>query len=108
MPQLIIKGMNIETIKQLSKPLVDELTQIIGCPREYFTIEAVQSVFIQDGQEQPITPFVQVNWFDRGQAVQDQVAQAICRQAQRAGSPQVETFFVVLEESRYYENDRHY
>lgn len=108
MPQLIIKGMNIETIKQISKPLVDELTEIIGCPREYFTIEAVNSIFIQDGQEVSITPFVQVNWFDRGQAVQDKVAQAISRQLQRAGCPQVETFFVVLEESKYYENETHY
>lgn len=108
MPQLIIKGMNADKIKQISKQLVDELQQVIGCPREYFTIEAVNSVFILDGQEQQITPFVQVNWFDRGQAVQDKVAQAICRQVRSAGYEHVETFFVILEESKYYENEKHY
>ncbi len=108
MPQLIIKGLEQDKVKQISKPLVDELQQIIGCPRDYFTLEVVNSVFIMDGAERQITPFVQVNWFDRGQAVQDQVAAAICRHLQQAGCPQVETFFVVLEENRYYENQNHY
>ncbi|HWR41767.1 DUF1904 family protein [Sporomusa sp.] len=108
MPQLIIKGMKLEKIKDISKPLVDELQEIIGCPRDYFTIEAVNSMFIMDGQQTGITPFVQVNWFDRGQEVQDRVAAIICRHVMSAGYSQVETFFVVLEESRYYENQTHY
>lgn len=108
MPQLIIKGMEPDKIKRVSTPLIDELQEIIGCPRDYFTIEAVNSVFIMDGQLQQINPFVQVNWFDRGQEVQDRVAAAIYRHVLLAGYSQVETFFVVLEENRYYENQKHY
>ncbi len=108
MPQLIIKGMELEKIKGISKPLVDELQEIIGCPRDYFTIEAVNSGFIMDGQQTEISPFVQINWFDRGQEVQDQVAAAIYRHIMSVGYSHVETFFVVLEENRYYENQTHY
>jgi len=108
MPQVIIKGMDHEKINTISKPLIDELQQIIGCPRDYFTIEAVNSVFIMDGEPVAITPFVQVNWFDRGQQVQDQVAAAIYRHVATAGYRNVETFFVTLQASSYYENEKHY
>ncbi len=108
MPQLIIKGMEQEQIKKISRPLVDELQGIIGCPRDYFTIEAVNSVFIMDGEQQAVTPLVQVNWFDRGQQVQDQAAAAIFRHIAGVGFSQVETFFVVLQENNYYENGAHY
>jgi hypothetical protein len=108
MPQLIIKGMEHEEIKKISKPLVDELHRIIGCPRDYFTIEAVNSIFIMDGEQQSINPLVQVNWFDRGQQVQDQVAAALYRHIAGVGYGQVETFFVALRESSYYENEKHY
>ncbi len=108
MPQLVIKGMENEQIKKISKPLVDELHEIIGCPRDYFTIEAVNSVFIMDGELQSVTPLIQVNWFDRGQQVQDRVAAAIYRHIAGIGFSQVETFFVVLQENNYYENGQHY
>lgn len=108
MPQIIIKGMEIDKVKAISKPLVDELQAIIGCPRDYFTIEAVSSAFIMDGNQIEISPLVQVNWFDRGQEVQDKAAAAICRQIISSGYSHVETFFTVLEKSRYYENEAHY
>lgn len=108
MPQLIIKGMDVDKVKGISRSLVDDLQAIIGCPRDYFTIEAVINPFIMDGQETQITPLIQVNWFDRGQKVQDETAAAICRHVKRAGYSNVDTFFVVLKEASYYENEKHY
>lgn len=108
MPQLIIKGLEQEQIRKLSRPLIDELQGIIGCPRDYFTIEAVNSVFIMEDELQSVTPLIQVNWFDRGQQVQDQAAAAIYRQIAGAGCGQAEIFFVALQESSYYENGKHY
>lgn len=108
MPQIIIKGMDVNKLKEISRPLVDELQEIIGCPRDYFTIEAVVNPFIMDGQETQITPLVQVNWFDRGQAVQDKTAAAIYRHVKTVGYSHVETFFIALEEANYYENEKHY
>jgi hypothetical protein len=108
MPQIIIKGMEKHEIQAISKALVDELTEIIGCPRDYFTLEAVLSAFIRDGHEVKASPLVQVNWFDRGQAVQDQAAAALDRHIRSLGYEQVEIFFQVLQENRYYENGSHY
>lgn len=108
MPQVIIRGMDVEKVKTISGGLVDELTEIIGCPRDYFTIELLPTTFITDGKVGEGTPFVQVNWFDRGQEVQDKTAVAIDRHIRSAGYSQIDIFFVVLQESKYYENGRHY
>lgn len=108
MPQIIIKGAAVDKVKAISSALVDDLQQIIGCPRDYFTIEVVNSTFIMDGTEAEISPLVQVNWFDRGQEVQDKAADAICRHLKNSGYDHVETFFIVLEKSKYYENGTHY
>lgn len=108
MPQIIIKGMELDKVKAISTPLVDELQEIIGCPRDYFTIEAIVSAFIMDGKQTEISPLVQVNWFDRGQEVQDKAAAAICQHIISSGYSHVEIFFTVLEKNKYYENETHY
>lgn len=108
MPQLIIRGMKKEHIQAISKVMVDELTSIVGCPRDYFTIELLETHFIQDGLEMAGSPFIQVNWFDRGQTVQDAAAQAIDRAVRSVGYEQIEIFFVVIDETKYYENGNHY
>lgn len=108
MPQLVIRGMKKEHVQAISKTLVDELTNIVGCPSDYFTIEFVEACYIKDGLDVSGTPLIQVNWFDRGQAIQDAAAQAIDRQIRSAGYAQIEIFFVVLEETKYYENGSHY
>ena len=108
MPQLIIRGMKKEHIQVISKPLVDELTNIVGCPRDYFTIEFVETCYIKDGLDVDGSPLIQVNWFDRGQSVQDAAAQAIDRWVRSTCYEQIEIFFVVLEETKYYENGSHY
>ena len=108
MPQIIIKGMEIDKVKAISTRLVDELQEIIGCPRDYFTIEVSGSAFIMDGKQAQISPLVQVNWFDRGQKVQDEAAAAIFRNIKSSGYSHVEIFFTVLEKNKYYENETHY
>jgi len=108
MPQLIIRGLEKTEVQKISKLLVDELTVVIGCPRDYFTIELLASTFIRDGEEVAGTPLIQVNWFDRGQAIQDQAAAAIDHHIRALGYNQIEIFFTVLQEAKYYENGKHY
>lgn len=108
MPQIIIKGMELDKVKAISTPLVNELQEIIGCPRDYFTIEVSSSAFIMDGKQTQISPLAQVNWFDRGQKVQDEAAAAICRHIISSGYSHAEIFFTVLEKNKYYENETHY
>lgn len=107
MPQFLIKGMKVEEVQKISTQMVDELEEIIGCPRDYFRIELVDSILIRDGDIVAGCPLVQVNWFDRGQEVQDKVALSITNNIQDAGYEQVEIFFIVLERDKYYENGTH-
>jgi hypothetical protein len=92
----------------IRRELVDELQQIVGCPREYFTVEVGNTIFISDEGEHPPCLFVQVNWFERGQEVQDRVARAIDKHIRQQGYEQVEIYFMVLQENKYYENGEHY
>jgi len=107
MPNIIIKGMNITDVKKISKQMVDDLAMITACPREYFSIEVVESNFVSDGDIILKDPFIQVNWFDRGQQVQDQTAAAITQHIKNAGYKEVEIFFIILERNNYYENGKH-
>lgn len=108
MPQIIIRGVDAEKVKTISGRLVDELTEVIGCPRDYFTVELLNTTFFADGKVVEGTPFVQVNWFDRGQGVQDKTAEVIDRHIRGTGYTQIDIFFVVLQEAKYYENGQHY
>lgn len=99
--------MKVEDVQKISTQMVNELEEIIGCPRDYFRIELVDSTLIRDSDIVTGCPLVQVNWFDRGQEVQDKVALSITKNIQDVGYEQVEIFFIVLERSRYYENGTH-
>lgn len=50
MPQIMIRGMDQKDIQLISRQLVTELTECIGCPREYFTIELLPTISIADGE----------------------------------------------------------
>lgn len=108
MPQLMIRGMELTDIKRISASLTDELAQVVGCPRDYFTIEAVNTVFVADGSEVKGYPLVQVNWFDRGQEVQDRAAAVIDRHIRQTGYEHIEIYFLTLFEDMYYENGKHF
>jgi hypothetical protein len=107
MPQIIIKNMSITDVKNMSKQMIDELAVIVDCPREYFTIEVIESKFIIDGDIVKKDPFVQVNWFDRGQDVQDKAAEVITKHICDVGYGNAEIFFIILERNNYYENGKH-
>lgn len=107
MPHIIIKGMKLVDIKKISRAMIDELEVIIGCPREYFTLEAQETNFVIDGENVTKDPFIQINWFDRGQEVQDKTAVAITQHISAAGYKNVEMFFIMLERNNYYENGMH-
>ena len=106
MPHIIVKGMSLVDVKKISKQMFDDLEIIIDCPREYFTLEVVDSVFIVDGQSVLKHPFIQINWFDRGVEVQDKTAASITKHISTAGYENIDIFFVVLERTKYYENGK--
>ncbi|MDU2066126.1 MAG: DUF1904 family protein [Sporomusaceae bacterium] len=108
MPQLLFRCIEIDELKKISRPLVDELTSIIGCPRDYFTLDYCHTTRIVDGETAKGNPLVQVNWFARGQEIQDLAAQAIDKHLRQAGYDQIEVYFVELSEVNYYEQGNQY
>ncbi|KJR45645.1 hypothetical protein UF75_3966 [Desulfosporosinus sp. I2] len=108
MPQIKMRGIETEIVRKLSKKLIYELAEMTQSPRDYFTLEVIHSTFVMDGEVVPGYPFVEIAWFDRGQEIQDQVAQAISGLLKEAGCPNVDIMFTVLEKPRYYENGEHY
>lgn len=107
MPMLKFKGIKKDEVIRESKNIIDELVEIIGCPRDYFTIELNENVFIMDGEEVEPSPMIDIYWFDRGQDVQDKVARAITKTF-KGNRECLEVVFYNLDEKCYYENGEHY
>lgn len=108
MPALKFKGIEVEKLRSSSKGLVDELEQLLQCPRSYFTLEVTQSIFVRDGELVEGSPVVEVAWFDRGQQVQDEAAKIITKYVNVMGYKEVDVIFLNLEKNRYYENGEHF
>lgn len=108
MPQLKIRGIEEDKIISISKALVDDLQNIIECPRDYITIEIIHSTFISDGKVCNGYPYIEVGWFDRGLDVQDRVAKCITKFVHNMGYEGVDIIFSVFQKDKYYENGEHF
>ena len=108
MPALKLKSIDAKKALTISKNLIDELQELIQCPRNYFSIESTQSLFIVDGEFTEGPPVVEVSWFDRGQEIQDKSAKIITKYVNSIGYENVDVIFHVLEGNRYYENGVHF
>lgn len=108
MPMLKFKAIETESVCKISKKLIDELQDLIQCPRDYFSLAIDQSVYINDGEIVKGDPIVEVSWFDRGQEVQDKAAKIITKYVNLAECKNVDVIFFVLDESKYYENGEHF
>lgn len=108
MPLIRLRAMDSKKICTISKELVDELEGLLRCPRDYFTLEVINSTFIEDGEFVPGNAVVEVAWFDRGQQTQDEAAKIITRHIQSIGYTSVDVIFLALDEKRYYENGQHF
>jgi hypothetical protein len=108
MPALKLKSIDENKAISISKQLIDELQELIQCPREYFSIELVQSKFIMDGMFVEGPQMVDVSWFDRGQEVQDKAAKIITKHINSIGYKNVDIIFHSLEKDKYYENGEHF
>lgn len=108
MPALRFRAIDMNKALTISKSMIDDLQELIQCPREYFSIEVVQSSFIMDEKVVEGLPVVEVLWFDRGQEVQDKAAIIITKYINILGYKNVDVIFQALEKNRYYENGEHF
>ena len=109
MPMIRIRGIQMNKIKQVSSKLVEDLHHIIGCPKDYFTIECMHSTFIYEGKDVEAPTLIEVAWFDRGQEVQDTVAKIITDNIrENLNIESMDLAFTVFEKEKYYENGEHF
>lgn len=108
MPALKLKAINEKKVLNISKELIDELQELIQCPRDYFSIEVIQSKYIMDGKFVGGPPMIDVLWFDRGQEVQDKAAKIITKHINSIGYKSVDVIFHSLDKNKYYENGEHF
>lgn len=108
MPMFKFKAIKPEKICTMSKELIDDLEELLQCPRSYFTLEAVQSVFIKDGEFVEGSPVVEISWFDRGQEIQDKAAMIVTKHVNSVGYKEVDVIFMTLDKAKYYENGEHF
>jgi hypothetical protein len=108
MPQLRLRGINKDKFINQSKAMIDEMEKLLGCPRSYFTIECMDSVFIMDNNEVSGYPFVEVYWFDRGQDIKDEAAKIITKYVRLSGYENIDVIFFNLSKNDYYENGEHF
>ena len=107
MPMLKFRGISAEEVKKESKFLVDRLAEVIECPKDYFTLEMIQSPYIFDGEFAPQPSIIEVSWFDRGQDIQDVVA-TILTEHFKKDRECLDIFFNKLDTNDYYENGTHF
>ena len=69
MPHLKIRGIEKNLIVENSKEIIDELTKIIGCDRNWFTIEHQNTEYIFDGKIVDGYTFVELYWFARDEKI---------------------------------------
>ncbi|MGG7165653.1 DUF1904 family protein [Clostridium ihumii] len=108
MPILKVTGVEEKKVLEVSEELINELENIIECPRDYFSIEFTNSKYIMDGKIVMPPTIIEVSWFDRGQEVQDKVALAITKYFKDENKECVDVIFNNLKEERYYENGKHF
>lgn len=109
MPHLRFRAVKKEEIKEISKDLLSALEKEINCPRDWFTLEHIESLFIFDGEyNKNKFPFVEVLWFDRGPLVMKKVADIITDMIKSYSYEDVTVVFTNLEGEHYYENGEHF
>lgn len=74
MPHLKVRGLEKTKLIEHSQEIIDGLTEIIQCDRNWFTIEHIETEYIFDGRIQPGYSFLELYWFDRGEKVKKEVA----------------------------------
>jgi hypothetical protein len=106
MPHIVIRGISIEQMKTISKPLVGELAGICECGEDNFTFEIVHSTFVFNGEEVPPFSLIEVKWFERGQEVRDKFADVVTKYIMSVDVSEVEVVFIPFSEPAYYINGK--
>lgn len=109
MPHIRIRGLQNEEVRGLSRTLLARCAEVVGCPEDWFTLEAAPTSFFFGGQEVKGGPIVECWWFHRPQVLCDRVAALITDVLRPlAEDRNVVVIFVTMEKTAYYEDGKHF
>lgn len=110
MPHLRFRAVSVDTLQQISRPLLADLCALTGGKPEFVTLECVDSIRVRDGEREVGSPFVELVWFDRPQEQQDAAAALITRHLKAVLGEQTYVVVQVLPivKSHYYSDGQHY
>lgn len=104
MPHIVVRGISVEQMREISTSLVEELAAICDCGTDNFMIEVLHTTAIFEGQIVESFPFVEVAWFERGLETRDRFAQAVWKHVATLGIKEAEIAFRTYREDSYYAN----
>lgn len=96
MPRIVVRGMQKEDLKLISKELLERVEKIIARPKDAFTLEVLNSVSIFDGVEVSQV-YVEVSWKNRPTEVCKEVADSISEIIKDKGYEKVYIYFKDLD-----------
>jgi len=108
MPVLTFRGIQEEELKQISTPMLDDLSQIMNCDRSILHLHLLHTTAIPDGKTVKGSPFVEITMFDRGQEIHDQAAKCVCDHVQSLGYEKVGLWITLRPKNIYYTNGQHH
>lgn len=109
MPHVRMRSIKESDAAILSDSMVKDLAAIIQTSEDNFTFELVATKFFNKGTEVTSYPFIEVLWFERPQAIQDQCAKFITDKVKDlTRENDVVVVFLTLDKKSYYENGQHF
>ena len=80
MPHLKIRGVEKQLIVNNSEEMIDTLSKIIKCERDWLTLEHTNTEYIFDGKiSRDGYAFVEVYWFEREKEIKKAVAEYLTK-----------------------------
>lgn len=99
MPQLIFKGVEIDKLRSIKNEIVEELSKISNTPKDYFTVEVVDSLFLQDEE---MYPLIEIKQYKREKEIEKSMANIIANKIKSIGYKECEVYFIHIENENYY------
>lgn len=103
MPQIMIKNVDLETVRKISGKISSSVAEIINVPIEHIVVEYNNVEFFRCGEKDEKTAMIWVSWKKRPAELQEKVAKALAEILFEEGYSPVETVYDNLNMDDFYE-----
>ena len=95
MPKLLCRGMDEKLVKEVSKNLTKDLSELLEIPtdRFTFTVPVSEEKLIKDGEYATQAPHVRITWFERPETLMEGAAKLVRKHFNQIGIEKVEIYY---------------